>query len=241
VSAAEPLIRAAGLAKDYVMGENIVHALIDVDAEIESGEFVAIMGPSGSGKSTFMNLVGALDRPTRGELTIAGRALSSLSDDDQAQLRNETIGFVFQQFMLLPRTHALDNVKLPLMYTALDAEEKQRRAVEALKRVGLAERMDHSPAQLSGGQQQRVAIARALVNRPKMILADEPTGALDTATADDIMRLFAELNAEGVTVVLVTHEEEIAEHARRIIRFRDGRIQSDERQTPRQNPRRETA
>jgi putative ABC transport system ATP-binding protein len=241
VSAADPLIRAAGLAKDYVMGENIVHALIDVDAEIESGEFVAIMGPSGSGKSTFMNLVGALDRPTRGELTIAGRALSSLSDDDQAQLRNETIGFVFQQFMLLPRTHALDNVKLPLMYTALDAEEKQRRAVEALKRVGLAERMDHSPAQLSGGQQQRVAIARALVNRPKMILADEPTGALDTATADDIMRLFAELNAEGVTVVLVTHEEEIAEHARRIIRFRDGRIQSDERQTPRQNPRRETA
>ena len=241
MSAAEPLIRAAGLAKDYVMGENIVHALIDVDAEIESGEFVAIMGPSGSGKSTFMNLVGALDRPTRGELTIAGRALSSLSADDQAQLRPEMLGFVFQQFMLLPRTDALDNVKLPLMYTALDVAEKQRRAVEALKRVGLAERMDHSPAQLSGGQQQRVAIARALVNRPKMILADEPTGALDTATADDIMRLFAELNAEGVTVVLVTHEEEIAEHARRIIRFRDGRIQSDERQTSPQNPRRETA
>lgn len=224
----EALIRAEGLVKDYTMGSSVVHALIDVDAEIDAGEFVAVMGPSGSGKSTFMNLLGALDRPTRGRLMIAGRDLAALDDDAQARLRNETLGFVFQQFMLLARTSAVDNVKLPLMYTALDREEKQRRAVAALERVGLAERMDHAPSQLSGGQQQRVAIARALVNRPRMILADEPTGALDSVTAEEIMRLFGELNAEGVTVVLVTHEEEIAEHARRCIRFRDGRIISDE-------------
>ena len=186
------------------------------------------MGPSGSGKSTFMNLLGALDQPTRGKLIIAGRDLTQMDDDAQAQLRNETLGFVFQQFMLLARTSALDNVKLPLMYAAMDRDEKQERAVAALKRVGLGERMDHSPAQLSGGQQQRVAIARALVNQPRMILADEPTGALDSVTAEEIMTLFAVLNADGVTVILVTHEEEIAEHARRIIRFRDGRIISDE-------------
>ncbi len=224
----DALIRAEGVAKDYVMGSSVVHALIDVDAEIAAGEFVAVMGPSGSGKSTFMNLLGALDRPTRGRLTIAGSDLASLDDDEQARLRNEMLGFVFQQFMLLSRTSALENVKLPLMYTALDRDEKQRRARSALERVGLAERLDHTPSQLSGGQQQRVAIARALVNRPRMILADEPTGALDTVTAQEIMQLFAELNAEGVTVVLVTHEEEIAEHARRCIRFRDGRIMSDE-------------
>lgn len=223
-----PLISAEALGKDYVMGSNVVHALIDVDTAIEPGEFVAIMGPSGSGKSTFMNLLGALDQPTRGRLTIAGRDLTQMNDDAQAQLRNETLGFVFQQFMLLARTSALDNVKLPLMYTALDRDEKQQRAVAALERVGLAERMDHSPAQLSGGQQQRVAIARALVNRPRMILADEPTGALDTVTAEEIMQLFTDLNADGVTIILVTHEEEIAEHARRVIRFRDGRIISDE-------------
>ncbi len=223
------LISAEALDKDYVMGNNVVRALIEVDASIQPGEFVAIMGPSGSGKSTFMNLLGALDQPTRGKLMIAGRDLTQMDDDAQAQLRNETLGFVFQQFMLLARTSALDNVKLPLMYAAMDRDEKQERAVAALKRVGLGERMDHSPAQLSGGQQQRVAIARALVNQPRMILADEPTGALDTATAEEIMRLFADLNADGVTVILVTHEEEIAEHARRIIRFRDGRITSDEK------------
>jgi len=228
VNPVDALIRAEGVAKDYVMGSSVVHALIDVDAEIAAGEFVAVMGPSGSGKSTFMNLLGALDRPTRGRLTIAGSDLASLDDDEQARLRNEMLGFVFQQFMLLSRTSALENVKLPLMYTALDRDEKQRRARSALERVGLAERLDHTPSQLSGGQQQRVAIARALVNRPRMILADEPTGALDTVTAQEIMQLFAELNAEGVTVVLVTHEEEIAEHARRCIRFRDGRIMSDE-------------
>jgi putative ABC transport system ATP-binding protein len=228
MSPAPPLVSAEAIAKDYVMGSNIVHALMDVNTTIESGEFVAIMGPSGSGKSTFMNLLGALDQPTRGKLTIAGQDLTRMDDDAQAQLRNETLGFVFQQFMLLARTSALENVKLPLMYTALDRDEKHQRAVAALERVGLAERMEHNPAQLSGGQQQRVAIARALVNQPRMILADEPTGALDTATAEEIMQLFTDLNTDGVTVVLVTHEEEIAEHARRVIRFRDGRITSDE-------------
>lgn len=224
------LVRARGLGKDYVMGDNVVQALKSVDVEIHRGEFVAIMGPSGSGKSTFMNMVGALDTPTRGELSIAGRDISTLSRDELAALRNQVLGFVFQQFMLLPKTSALDNARLPLMYTQLPAEEKNERAREALDRVGLSERMDHTPAQLSGGQQQRVAIARALVNHPQMILADEPTGALDTSTAEDIMHLLTDLNAEGVTVILVTHEEEIAEHARRIIRFRDGEIVSDSAQ-----------
>ncbi len=228
MSSQPPLVLAEAVGKDYAMGNNVVNALIEVDARIDTGEFVAIMGPSGSGKSTFMNLLGALDQPTRGTLTIAGRDLTQMDDDAQAQLRNETLGFVFQQFMLLARTSALDNVQLPLMYTALGRDEKRKRAKSALERVGLVERMDHSPAQLSGGQQQRVAIARALVNQPRMILADEPTGALDTVTAEEIMQLFTDLNADGVTVILVTHEEEIAEHARRIIRFRDGRIISDE-------------
>jgi putative ABC transport system ATP-binding protein len=224
---AQPLIECAALVKDYRMGDNVVHALRDVDLRINAGEFVAIMGPSGSGKSTFMNLIGALDTPTSGSLRIAGRDIGSLGSDQLARLRNETLGFVFQQFMLLPRTNALENVKLPLMYTPLSRAEKQARAVAALKRVGLAERMDHNPSQLSGGQQQRVAIARALVNRPRMVLADEPTGALDTVTAQEIMQLFEDLNAEGTTVILVTHEQEIADHARRIIRFRDGRIIED--------------
>ena len=223
----EPLIKSLSLGKDYVMGDNVIHALREVDVSIDRGEFVAIMGPSGSGKSTFMNLVGALDTPTAGSLRIAGQDIARMSSDELARLRNETLGFVFQQFMLLARTTATDNVKLPLMYTRMDAAEKDRRARAALERVGLSERMDHKPSQLSGGQQQRVAIARALVNRPQMILADEPTGALDTATAAEIMALLEDLNREGVTVVLVTHEEEIAEHARRIIRFRDGRIIED--------------
>jgi len=226
-TSAQALVQCSGLCKDYVMGDNVIHALVDVDTGIERGEFVAIMGPSGSGKSTFMNLVGALDTPTRGMLTIAGRDIGQLDSDELAALRNQTLGFVFQQFMLLPRTDALDNVKLPLMYTRMDPAEKDRLARQALERVGLAGRMDHTAAQLSGGQQQRVAIARALVNQPEMILADEPTGALDTVTAGEIMALFEELNREGVTVVLVTHEEEIAAHARRIIRFRDGRIIED--------------
>jgi len=221
------LVRCHALRRDYRMGNNVVQALRGVDVEIHAGEFVAIMGPSGSGKSTFMNLVGALDTPTAGTLTIAGQDIAMLDSDQLAALRNQTIGFVFQQFMLLPRTTALDNVKLPLMYTRMSGDEKQRLADAALKRVGLGERMDHTPNQLSGGQQQRVAIARALVNNPAMILADEPTGALDSVTAGEIMALFAELNGEGVTVVLVTHEEEIAAHARRIIRFRDGLIIED--------------
>ena len=223
----EPLIKSIGLGKDYVMGDNVIHALREVDVSIDRGEFVAIMGPSGSGKSTFMNLVGALDTPSAGSLRIAGQDIARMSSDELARLRNETLGFVFQQFMLLAKTTATDNVKLPLMYTRMDSAEKDRRARAALERVGLSERMDHKPSQLSGGQQQRVAIARALVNRPQMILADEPTGALDTATAAEIMALLEDLNHEGVTVVLVTHEEEIAEHARRIIRFRDGRIIED--------------
>ncbi|QKK04062.1 MAG: ABC transporter ATP-binding protein [Pseudomonadota bacterium] len=224
------MVRARNLGKDYVMGSSVIEALKAVDVDIEAGEFVAIMGPSGSGKSTFMNLVGALDTPTCGQLQIAGRDIGTLDNDELAALRNRTLGFVFQQFMLLPRTNAIDNVKLPLVYTRLGREEKDRRARAALERVGLAERMDHTPSQLSGGQQQRVAIARALVNRPSMILADEPTGALDSRTAADIMALLTELNAEGVTVVLVTHEEEIAAHARRIVRFRDGRIMADSAQ-----------
>ena len=223
----DTLVECIGLRKDYVMGDNVIHALREVDVSIQRGEFVAIMGPSGSGKSTFMNLVGALDTPTAGRLRIAGRDIGRMSSDELARLRNETLGFVFQQFMLLAKTDAIDNVKLPLMYTRMEPAEKDRRARAALERVGLAERMDHRPSQLSGGQQQRVAIARALVNRPQMILADEPTGALDTVTAAEIMALLEDLNREGVTIVLVTHEEEIAEHARRIIRFRDGRIIED--------------
>ncbi len=222
-----PLIACRGLGKDYRMGENCVQALNDVDVTIADGEFVAIMGPSGSGKSTFMNLLGALDTPSRGALTIAGREVAAMSNDELAALRNREIGFVFQQFMLLPRTSALDNVKLPLLYSRVEPAEKEQRARRALARVGLAERFDHTPTQLSGGQQQRVAIARALVNGPRLILADEPTGALDSVTAEEIMALFESLNREGVTVVVVTHEEDIAAHARRILRFRDGRLLSD--------------
>ncbi|MDT8437577.1 MAG: ABC transporter ATP-binding protein [Wenzhouxiangellaceae bacterium] len=231
-AAGRALVQCRALTRDYRMGDNLVRALRGVTLDIEAGEFTAIMGPSGSGKSTFMNLVGALDTPTDGHLTIAGHNIGRLDGDQLAALRNETIGFVFQQFMLLPRTSALDNVKLPLMYTRMEAAEKQARAVAALERVGLAERMDHTPSQLSGGQQQRVAIARALVNQPRMILADEPTGALDTVTAEEIMALFGQLNAEGVTIVLVTHEEEIADHARRVIRFRDGVVIEDQRREP---------
>ncbi|MGB0515118.1 MAG: ABC transporter ATP-binding protein [Wenzhouxiangellaceae bacterium] len=221
------LVECAGLTRDYRMGANVIHALAGVDTIIRAGEFVAVMGPSGSGKSTFMNLIGALDTPTAGALRIGGQDIAALNSDQLAGLRNQTLGFVFQQFMLLPRTSALDNVKLPLMYARMDSAEKDRRARAALERVGLEQRMDHTPSQLSGGQQQRVAIARALVNHPSMILADEPTGALDTATAAEIMQLFGALNDDGVTVILVTHEEEIAAHARRVIRFRDGRIVSD--------------
>jgi putative ABC transport system ATP-binding protein len=226
---ATPVVAARHLTKTYQLGEIAVHALRDVSFDIQRGEFVAIMGPSGSGKSTLMNLIGALDTPTSGELSINGVAISSLDKDALADLRNRTIGFVFQQFNLLARTSALDNVKLPLAYSR--NPERQARGSELaaakLQEVGLGARMDHVPSQLSGGQQQRVAIARALVNSPSLILADEPTGALDTETSLEIMTLFRRLTEQGMTVILVTHEPDVAAHAKRLLRVRDGRIVED--------------
>ena len=224
---AKPIISCRNLTKIYTMGEQEVRALDGVDLDIEEGEFVAIMGPSGSGKSSLMNLIGALDRPTTGEMWINGRALSEMSRDDLADLRNETLGFVFQQFNLLARQNAFQNVRLPLRYARKDAGDIDARAKECLELVGLGSRMDHRPMQLSGGQQQRVAIARALANRPRILLADEPTGALDTKTTAEIMHLMQDLNRQGITVVLITHEPEVAGYAKRQIHFRDGRIESD--------------
>lgn len=222
----EAVIRVSGLSKDYVMGPTVVRALRQVDLEIMPGEFVAIMGPSGSGKSTFMNMVGCLDRPTAGNLWLNGRETSLLGDNDLAEIRNRYIGFVFQTFNLLPRTSALKNVELPLMYAGI--KDRLGRATEALEKVGLGQRVHHKPNELSGGQQQRVAIARAIVNDPIVLLGDEPTGNLDSRTAEEIMALFQELNRSGKTVILVTHEEDIAQHCRRKIRFRDGKVESDE-------------
>jgi putative ABC transport system ATP-binding protein len=227
------LIEARSLVKVYDTGAQPVHALRAVSLDIDAGEFVAIMGASGSGKSTLMNIIGCLDRPTSGTLRLAGDEVERLPGDALAAIRNRRIGFVFQQFNLLPRTSALDNVELPMVYAGVRPAERRERALAALQRVGLGDRADHAPAQLSGGQQQRVAIARALVNRPAIILADEPTGALDTRTSEDIMRLLAELNAQGLTVVMVTHETDIADWARRRIVFRDGRIVEDRRQSGR--------
>jgi putative ABC transport system ATP-binding protein len=226
----EPLIHAAGVSKTYRMGEQTVKALDNVSLEIEAGDFVAIMGPSGSGKSTMMNLIGALDVPSEGKLSIDGRDIGALPSDDLADLRNRTIGFVFQQFNLLPRTPALKQVMLPLVYARPRPQNAEAMARHRLEQVGLLERLDHHPRQLSGGQQQRVAIARALINNPKILLADEPTGALDSKTSDEIMRLFTSLNGEGITVVLVTHEPDIALWARRRITFKDGHIVDDVRQ-----------
>ena len=211
------------------MGGEVVHALDNVSFEIEQGEFISIMGPSGSGKSTLMNLIGALDKPTGGDLIINGQNLSDMDADGYATFRNTRIGFVFQQFNLLPRTSALENVKLPLLYARDHRYNAADRARECLARVGLQDRLDHQPAQLSGGQQQRVAIARALVNAPDMILADEPTGALDTHTSDEIMKLFQELNDSGITIIVVTHEPEVAEKSRRRLLFRDGHLVDDRR------------
>jgi putative ABC transport system ATP-binding protein len=222
-----PLVRARDLVKSYTMGDTTVHALRGVSLDIDEGEFVAVMGASGSGKSTLMNMLGCLDRPTSGTLEIAGDAVQDLSGDQLAALRNRRIGFVFQQFNLLPRTSALENVELPMVYANVKPDERRSRALEALARVGLADRAAHTPAELSGGQQQRVAIARALVNGPQIILADEPTGALDTATSEDIMRLLAALNDQGMTVVLVTHEHDVAGWAKRCITFRDGHVVED--------------
>jgi putative ABC transport system ATP-binding protein len=228
-----PLIDARGLTKTYRMGEEAVHALRGVSLAVDHGEFVAIMGASGSGKSTFMNMVGCLDLPTGGELLIDGTSTAAMDGDSLAGLRNRTVGFVFQQFNLLARTSALDNVAVPLIYAGISPAERRLRARAKLEAMGLGDRLDHSPAKLSGGQQQRVAIARALVTDPKMLLADEPTGALDTATSEEIMRIFQQRNDEGITVVLVTHEADIARYARRRILFRDGEIVSDEAVTDR--------
>jgi putative ABC transport system ATP-binding protein len=222
-----PVVAAHHLSKTYQLGEQAVHALRDVTFEIQRGEFVAIMGPSGSGKSTLMNLIGALDVPTTGEMRINNVNIATLDRDELAGLRNHTIGFVFQQFNLLARTSALDNVKLPLTYSVPRPADPEAIAKRCLEEVGLAERADHVPSQLSGGQQQRVAIARALVNSPSLILADEPTGALDTATSLEILTLFKRLNAHGMTIIMVTHELDVAAHARRLLRVRDGRLVED--------------
>lgn len=222
------LIECRSVCKDYDMGGEVIHALRDVSLTINRGEYVAVMGPSGSGKSTLMNLIGALDVPTRGDLVIDGLNLSEQESDTLADFRNHTIGFVFQQFNLLPKTSALENVKLPLFYSRKhNGTDVDRQAKACLERVGLADRLDHETTQLSGGQQQRVAIARALVNNPSVILADEPTGALDTKTSLEILDLFRELNESGITVIVVTHDQEVADESKRNLLFRDGRIVDD--------------
>ncbi|WP_291884000.1 ABC transporter ATP-binding protein [Maricaulis sp.] len=221
------LIACRDLVRVYTMGDQTVRALDGVSVDIEAGEYVAVTGASGSGKSTFMNMLGALDRPDSGSLHIAGEDLLALDADRLAAFRNRTIGFVFQQFNLLSRTSALENAALPLVYAGVPAAERRKRAMARLEQVGLGDRSDHQPNQLSGGQQQRVAIARGLVNDPKILLADEPTGALDSRTSDDIMAIFDQLNREGITIIVVTHEQEVADHARRQIVFRDGRIVED--------------
>ncbi|WP_284155163.1 ABC transporter ATP-binding protein [Sulfuricystis thermophila] len=221
------LIRVENLAKNYRLGDTEVPALRGVTLEIAKGSFVAVMGPSGSGKSTFMNLLGCLDAPSAGRYWLEGDEVSRLDDDALSRVRNRKIGFVFQHFNLLPRTSAVDNVALPLLYRGLKAAERQARAARRLEQVGLAERMAHHPAQLSGGQQQRVAIARALVGDPALILADEPTGALDSRTGIEIMALLQQLNRDGITIVVVTHEHDIAAYADRIIHFRDGVVVDD--------------
>ena len=223
----EPLIQARKLTRVYTLGGGDVYALAGVDCTIQAGEYVAIMGPSGSGKSTFMNMIGALDRPSGGDLIIAGESLSDMTPDQLADFRNRKVGFVFQQFNLLPRTTALDNVALPLLYRGVPRKERNARAEECLRMVGLGERMDHHPSQLSGGQQQRVAIARALAGKPSILLADEPTGALDSQTTIEVLDILDQLNAEGITIILVTHEDEVGARAKRRIWFRDGLIVED--------------
>ncbi|MCR9128397.1 MAG: ABC transporter ATP-binding protein [Alphaproteobacteria bacterium] len=222
-----PLIRARGLTRIYSLGGSEIRALNGVDVDIAAGEYVAIMGASGSGKSTFMNMVGALDRPSGGSLVVDGAELSKRSPDQLAAFRNKSVGFVFQQFNLLARTSALDNVALPLIYRGWSAGKRRTRAEACLEMVGLSDRMQNHPSQLSGGQQQRVAIARALAGEPSLLLADEPTGALDSKTSDDVMDIFDQLNAQGITVILVTHEEDVGARARRRIVFRDGNIVED--------------
>jgi putative ABC transport system ATP-binding protein len=224
------LIKLRDIKKDYFLGSEIVHSLRGINLDINKGEYVAIMGPSGSGKSTLMNLLGCLDTPTSGIFELNGVNVGELDDNQLADIRNREIGFVFQTFNLLPRSNALHNVELPLIYAGLDAAERKTRALDALSQVGLSDRINHKPNELSGGQRQRVAIARALVTKPSLILADEPTGNLDSKTGDEIMALFDELAAKGNTIILVTHEEDIAKHAHRIIKLKDGLIHSDYQQ-----------
>lgn len=221
------VIKIRNITRDFPLGNEIVKVLKGIDLDIERGEYVALMGPSGSGKSTLMNLLGCLDTPTSGSYELNGSDVSNMTDDELAEIRNKEIGFVFQTFNLLPRTTALENVALPMIYAGLSKSERTERAKQVLTDVGLADRMDHKPNQLSGGQRQRVAVGRALVNHPSIILADEPTGNLDSKTSDEIMKLFGDIHKAGNTVILVTHEEEIAENAHRIIRLRDGIVESD--------------
>ncbi|GAB5564453.1 MAG: ABC transporter ATP-binding protein [Winogradskyella sp.] len=221
------VIEIRGIIRDFKLGQETVHVLKGIDLDIKRGEYVAIMGPSGSGKSTLMNLLGCLDTPTAGSYKLNGKDVSQMTDDELADIRNTEIGFVFQTFNLLPRTTALDNVALPMIYAGASKKARVDRASEVLTDVGLADRMDHKPNQLSGGQRQRVAVGRALVNKPSIILADEPTGNLDSKTGTEIMALFDQIHASGNTVIMVTHEEDIAAHAKRVIRLRDGIIESD--------------